>query len=565
MEISESASSNIGDTYSTPHMGGWIADYEDPLTAFEEYMKHSTIRIFSTNTAGGITLVAENYSDIPSPYIQFDESINEFIGCDTILIKLCFISESSRPFRYISDEDNINYNFSGINSEEFKHEVVMQEWVFYESTNDPEHDPSCPNVLFTSIAKNDNNRAKIIIIESIRRNIDEYSTAGDIYNQTALTNLIRVLTSDNANNYKLGINAMEFVSESVTLFDILNDQRLTQDEKNNYVAMAFYELWRLFQLNLLHGDLTLANIVIQKNRTGYFKGLPGRAVLIDFRFTFEPDPEEFPKRNWYQLSSIDSEGKLVDPEEEEEELTSAEIYEDFSEKGYDEPDLLVGEYFSDPNKICDLIYLIFNTNTPGFEGYNIINNTYKPYQWLNSYRRRIPHCNRTLREFYNKRMDIIYEHKKIDINSIIMQELEKLTNQNGFKPYVRGELDENNNHVYIDDADDDYGGGGGDDDDDDDGGGAAGAPYDDGGGAAGAPPRFGGARRKKYRKSNKSNKNKSNKNKSNKNKSNKNKSNKNKSNKNKSNKNKSNKNKSNKNKSNKNKSKKSKNSHFSNK
>jgi hypothetical protein len=461
---SESASSNIDDTYSKQHMGGWISGYNNAFNAFEEYMKNSTISVFSTNTAGGITLLAKNYSEFESPYIQFDESINKFIGCDTILIKLCFISETSRPFRYVTD--SIKYDFSSIDSEEFKSEIIMQERVFYESTNDSEHEPICPNILFTSIAENDSNAAKIIIIESIRRNIEKYSRANNIYNQNELTDLIRVLTSEYAKDYKLGINAMEFVSESVILFDILRDGRLTQEEKNDYVAMAFYELWRLFQLNLLHGDLTLANIIIQKSRTGYFKGLPGRAVLIDFRYTFEPDPEpvwteEFPKRNWYQLSLINSEGKLVDPEEEEEELTSAEIYEDFSTKGYNEPDLLVSEYFSDPNKICDLIFLIFNTNTPGFQGYGIINNTYEPYQWLNFYRRRIPDCNKTLREFYNKRMDIIYEHKQIDMDSIITEQLELLTRENGFSPYVRGEIEDvtdeetgevRSNFLYIDDV-----------------------------------------------------------------------------------------------------------------
>jgi hypothetical protein len=154
--------------------------------------------------------------------------------------------------------------------DDFWKEVYMQNTI-YKKTND-NLEPVCPPIVYSEAL--DNNKS-IDLLNKLSSLVDNTEDEDDPLN---------VLSNRYQQNktLRLGIIGMGFTEGYVSLFSMY---RNNYPNITHYLNLALYELIRLYLIGYMHGDMSLANIMINTNYN-YNGTRSGRAMLIDFGMTF---------------------------------------------------------------------------------------------------------------------------------------------------------------------------------------------------------------------------------------------------------------------------------------
>ena len=206
--------------------GVHIIKHFTPVTAFNYFIKHSSLSLFSTNGTASVTILARLNDNIQSPYKTIRSNEFNTPVCQ-LLLKLC------------------NSNT--------KTEVHIQKDVFQKSFFQ-QLEPICPSIVFAprdKLHKTQNDMLRSLVIDDIK-----HAFENDVY-----------------------LIAMEFMDNYIPLSE-LQDTPLFQ----KYRYMALYELSRLHSFGYTHGDFHYENVLIHTSYN-YFGKESGRAMLIDFGYS----------------------------------------------------------------------------------------------------------------------------------------------------------------------------------------------------------------------------------------------------------------------------------------
>jgi serine/threonine protein kinase len=219
--------------------------------------------------------VRSPYKTISSNYP--DKEVKE------ILLKFVFINPDKNFVIRDTNGDQLVF-LNTTSEEEFYREVAMQDKIFKGSLN-RYLEPICPNILFSGqYVKSD-----IIEVLTSLKNTDNDELTSRFLTAISLADAI----------FDIGIIVMEYLSGFMKLSEYIE---LYPDKQSIARRMAQYEIARLGQLDLIHGDLNMGNILINPDYYYYDFTLviggkdlfqdrdlfQGRAMLIDFGSTFDP-------------------------------------------------------------------------------------------------------------------------------------------------------------------------------------------------------------------------------------------------------------------------------------
>jgi serine/threonine protein kinase len=194
-----------------------------PRTAFNYFIRHASLSLFSTRGTASITILAKLNDNIQSPYKTIRS--NEFnTPVRQLLLKLCNSNTET--------------------------EVRIQKDVFQKSFFQ-QLEPICPSIVFAP-------RDKL------------HKTQKDMLSSLSLQPLFE---------NDVYLIAMEFMENYIPLSK-LQDTPLFQ----KYRYMAFYELLRLHSFGYTHRDFHYENVLVHTSYN-YFGKESGRAMLIDFGYS----------------------------------------------------------------------------------------------------------------------------------------------------------------------------------------------------------------------------------------------------------------------------------------
>jgi hypothetical protein len=205
---------------------------------------------------------------------------NENVVCSKIFIKLV-------PIHTTIMESSFSLSLPGIypalisSSKEyhFWKEVNIQTHI-YKQTNEG-LEPVCPPIVYSECL---DNTKSIELLNKLF--LLPYASSDHDMSDDPIFKLYNTYKNDPT--LKLGIIGMGFAEGYNSLFSMFrnNYPNITQ-----YFDLAIYELLRLYLVGYLHGDISLANIMINTDYN-YTGTNSGRAMIIDFGMAFEHDYED---------------------------------------------------------------------------------------------------------------------------------------------------------------------------------------------------------------------------------------------------------------------------------
>jgi len=243
---------------------------DDPQTsdsAFLQFINNpSTTKKYVTKGAGGFGWEIENNETTPYTSISPQGTLVKYTK---VFLKIVPVSKSG--------------SFSGIlttPSEDFISERDIQTTLFKRSNY--QLDPICPPVVFSSILTNEQGQQLLTKINP--RNVNS-PTSMDFKNKPEV---------------QMGIIAMGYTTKYRTLTETSRNAPIMI--QNRYKYMAAYRLIQLYDMGYMHGDFSIANIVIDTDHiypsivsNEGSKPSVGHVLLIDFGATFKhnnpPDNE----------------------------------------------------------------------------------------------------------------------------------------------------------------------------------------------------------------------------------------------------------------------------------
>jgi len=229
---------------------------DDPQTtdsAFLQFINNpSTTKKYVTKGAGGFGWEIENNETTPYTSISPQGTLVKYTK---VFLKIVPVSKSG--------------NFSGILTtpeEDFISERDIQTTLFKRSND--QLDPICPPVVFSSILTNVQGQQWLATINP--HNVSS-PTSMDFKNKPEV---------------QMGIIAMGYTTNYLTLTETSRKVNITM--QNRYKYMAAYRLIQLYDMGYMHGDFSIANIVIDTTHI-YENTTFGHVLLIDFGATFKHD------------------------------------------------------------------------------------------------------------------------------------------------------------------------------------------------------------------------------------------------------------------------------------
>jgi hypothetical protein len=158
---------------------------------------------------------------------------------------------------------------------EFWNEVYLQSKI-YKKTNEY-LEPVCPPIVYSECLDNTSSIEMLKKLFSLVDNASEHDMSDDpmfeLYNRYYEKN----------STLKLGIIGMGFTEGYISLYSMF---RNNYPNITHYFDLAIYELLRLYSAGYIHGDFSLANVMINTDYN-YTGTNSGRAMLIDFGMTFK--------------------------------------------------------------------------------------------------------------------------------------------------------------------------------------------------------------------------------------------------------------------------------------
>lgn len=257
---------------------------EEPIIPFKSFLENSTIELLTDGSSFGIIFKAILNPGKESPYEIFGvENFKEPVK--NLLIKIVALS----PVKLDEYNDYWSY-FDGrtkqIDTEEnFKKEVNIQTDIFFKTMEYLE--PLCPAPV-VSLIENDKNKM-VNFMNFLKRRTNHTYTKEII--DKILENIKKFQIPS------LGVLAMEIADGFSTLTQLYHDFKFTVDP----TYMKFYEYCeQMGKLQILklaldtgysHNDFHRGNFLINPNYNGFYKGLRGKVILIDFGLSTKFEPE----------------------------------------------------------------------------------------------------------------------------------------------------------------------------------------------------------------------------------------------------------------------------------
>jgi len=246
-------------------------DINNPKDVFYSFLTGSRISYVGAGTSGlGLQLL--NTENTSYKTLTTD---NKNVVCSKLFLKLVPIYNETydMTFDVVVPGVSIITIISSLETN-FWREVHNQVIIYKETCDNLE--PICPPIVYTECQ---NNVTSIRFIESlITRHVDKIDDDEDDDPLIVLSSKFKKHTK-----LRLGVIAMGFTIDYIPLYKAI---RADPSKRDFYMELAIYELIRLYAYGYLHGDFSLANIMI--NPTYNYTGTDiGRAMLIDFGMTHE--------------------------------------------------------------------------------------------------------------------------------------------------------------------------------------------------------------------------------------------------------------------------------------
>jgi hypothetical protein len=249
-----------------------------PTDIFYEFLNNSVISYVGAGSSGLGLLSANTINDS----YKILTTNNENVVCSKIFIKLVPISDAFKKPKFKLSLPGIYPALISSSTEfDFWNEVNMQTHIYKETNEGLE--PVCPPIVYSESLDNDKSMELLNSLFLL-----PYSS----YDHDMSTDPIFELYNRYKNDptLKLGIIGMGFTEGYNSLFTMF---RNNHPNLTNYFDLAIYELLRLYVVGYLHGDISLANIMINTDYN-YTGTNSGRAMLIDFGMAFDHEYEDMP-------------------------------------------------------------------------------------------------------------------------------------------------------------------------------------------------------------------------------------------------------------------------------
>lgn len=251
-----------------------------PIDALEHFLDNSNMYYLSSGTYGMI-FKATLYQGVQSKYEKFEPS-EGYSELRVMLIKITFLHENDKKHNYLNfiiREVKKQLETSSIDS--FKNETNIHVDI-HKKTYDYGM-PLCPSIVFSSIL----NDVSLLPISEFCNSLSltkSFNDNGGLSENTIkIKNQIKDL-EEKKQITQIGIIAMEFADNYSTLYNLTHIQNnsLDYNQKQMCIDMALYTLIQLYNIGYTHGDHHSGNILINIDYNGYFYGILGRPLIIDF-------------------------------------------------------------------------------------------------------------------------------------------------------------------------------------------------------------------------------------------------------------------------------------------
>jgi hypothetical protein len=247
----------------------------NPKDVFYDFLNSSVINYVGAGSSG-LGVLASNATNDSYKILTTD---NKNVVCSKIFVKIVPI--------YTDMDARIQPSFSLLlpgmysasiysNAEiDFWNEVYLQSKI-YKKTNEF-LEAVCPPIVYSECLDNASSIEMLKKLFSLVDNASEHDMSDDpmfeLYNRYYMNN----------STLKLGIIGMGFTEGYTSLYSMF---RSNYPNITRYFDLAIYELLRLYSAGYIHGDFSLANVMINTDYN-YTGTNSGRAMLIDFGMTFK--------------------------------------------------------------------------------------------------------------------------------------------------------------------------------------------------------------------------------------------------------------------------------------
>ena len=246
----------------------------NPKDVFYDFLNSSVINYIGAGSSG-LGVLASNATNDSYKILTTN---NENVVCSKLFLKIVPI---------YTDMDARIPSFSLLlpgmysasiysNAElDFWNEVYLQSKI-YKKTNEF-LEAVCPPIVYSECLDNTSSIEMLKKLFSLVDNASEHDMSDDpmfeLYNRYYMNN----------STLKLGIIGMGFTEGYTSLYSMF---RNNYPNITHFFNLAIYELLRLYSAGYIHGDFSLANVMINTDYN-YTGTNTGRAMLIDFGMTFK--------------------------------------------------------------------------------------------------------------------------------------------------------------------------------------------------------------------------------------------------------------------------------------
>lgn len=246
----------------------------NPKDVFYDFLNSSVITYVGAGSSG-LGVLASNATNDSYKILTTN---NENVVCSKLFIKIVPIyTDTDARIPSFSLLLPGMYNASIYSNAEFDfwNEVYLQSKI-YKKTNEF-LEAVCPPIVYSECLDNASSIDLLKKLFSLVDNASEHDMSDDpmfeLYNRYYMNN----------STLKLGIIGMGFTEGYTSLYSMF---RNNYPNITRYFDLAIYELLRLYSAGYIHGDFSLANVMINTDYN-YTGTNSGRAMLIDFGMTFK--------------------------------------------------------------------------------------------------------------------------------------------------------------------------------------------------------------------------------------------------------------------------------------
>jgi hypothetical protein len=257
--------------------GGILLKME-PRKAFYFFVDNSKIELFTDTGTFGIILKATLNNNLESPYEMFGPN-NFKQPVPSILIKLVALNPNKKKYNVDELDEDVWYLEDAPkevdSTDNFIREVNVQTDIFFKTMEYLQ--PLCPAPVFSEIITRKINMENFLITLKER--------ATDPYTKEVFDIMIKNISKFQTIP-SLGVLGMEIADGFDTIYNYYNG--LTNNEVDHYELCEQMVKLQILNLALKTGysqnDFHRNNLLVNPNYKGFYKGIDGKVLIIDFGF-----------------------------------------------------------------------------------------------------------------------------------------------------------------------------------------------------------------------------------------------------------------------------------------